>query len=79
MLELGLDGLLDFVGEFSALRVEELDAVVVVEIVRRADDDAEVAFELAREVGDPGVGSGPMRLTFTPAATKPPSSAASNM
>ena len=38
------------------LGVEELDAVVVVEIVRGADDDAEAAFELAREIGDAGSG-----------------------
>ena len=51
-VELGFDGFFDLIGELAAFRVEELDAVVVVQIVRRADDDAEIAFELAREIGD---------------------------
>jgi hypothetical protein len=35
-------------------RIEELDAVVVVGIVRGADDHAEIAAEAARHVGDAG-------------------------
>ena len=52
--ELGLDALLELIGELAAAGVEELDAVVVVEIVRGADDDAEVAVEAPRHVGDAG-------------------------
>ena len=37
-----LDLLLGLVGELAALRVEELDAVVLGRVVRRRDDDAEV-------------------------------------
>ena len=58
-VELGLDGFFDFIGKLAAVGVEELDAVVVIQIVRRADDDAEVAIELAREIGDARSGQRP--------------------
>jgi hypothetical protein len=47
-----LDQRLDLVGELAAAGVEELDAVVLVGIVRGADHDAEVALEALREIRD---------------------------
>ena len=52
LVQVRLDLLLEFVGQLAAVRVEELDAVVFVQVVRRADDDAEAAAELLRQVGD---------------------------
>ena len=43
---------LEFVGQLAAVLVEELDAVVVVQVVRGADHDAELAAECLRQVGD---------------------------
>jgi hypothetical protein len=43
---------LDFVGKLAAIPIEELDAVVLVQVVRCADDDAEIATEVFREIGD---------------------------
>ncbi len=54
-----LDRLLEVVGELPAFAVEELDAVVVVAVVRGADDDAEVAAESLHEVGDARSRQGP--------------------
>src|SRR6185312_4643111 len=50
--QLGLDALLELIRELRAAAIEELDAVVVVRIVRGADDDAEVTVEMARHIGD---------------------------
>src|SRR6185436_6589957 len=52
LFEMLLDARLDLVRKLGAVPIEELDAVVVVQIVRRADDDAEVAFEALRQVSD---------------------------
>ena len=38
--DVGLDGVLKFVGELVAIRAEDLDAIVVPGIVRGRDDDA---------------------------------------
>ena len=54
LVEVRLDRLLELVGQLAAGAVEELDAVVVVGIVRGADDDAEVAVEALHQVGDAG-------------------------
>ena len=47
-----LDLALDLVGELEAVRPEQLDAVVVVRVVRGRDHDAEVGAHGAREHGD---------------------------
>ena len=44
-LRLILDGFLELVRELLAFGIEELDAVVVVRVVRGADDDAEIGAE----------------------------------
>src|SRR6185295_18668107 len=54
VVDLGLDALLELIRELCARGIEELDAVVVVEIVRSADDDAEVRLETRRHVRDAG-------------------------
>ena len=80
LLHLRLDALFELIGELRAGGVEELDAVVVVEIVRRADDDAEVAVESARHVRDAGRGQRPdEHRVRRPRRRRPASSAASNM
>src|SRR5690606_12199957 len=48
LIEKSFDLTLDLVGEFAAVAIEEFDAVIPVEIVRGADDDAEVTFESLR-------------------------------
>ena len=48
-----LDLILDLVVELVAVGAEELDAVVVVRIVRGGDDDAGIGAEAAGDVGDP--------------------------
>ena len=45
---------LELVRELAAVAVEELDAVVLIAVVRGADDHAEVAAEALRHVGDAG-------------------------
>jgi len=65
--------------ELVAVGAEELDAVVVVRIVRGGDDDAGVRAQAARDVGDAGVGSGPMNSTSTPIERMPEESAFSSM
>ena len=52
LAELRLDRCLDVVGQLVAVGREELDAVVLVRIVRRADDDARLQPQRARQVGD---------------------------
>ena len=54
LLQLGFDALLELVGELAPRCIEELDAVVVIEIVRGTDHDADIAIEAARHVGDAG-------------------------
>jgi hypothetical protein len=49
-----LDARLGLVGQLAAAGIEELDAVVLVRIVRGADDHAEVALETLRQVRDAG-------------------------
>ena len=44
----------DFVGELVAVRAEQLDAVVLVRIVRGGDHHAEVGAHRARQHGDGG-------------------------
>ena len=50
------DGFLEGVGELLSVSIEELDSVIVVRIVRSADDDAEICAQLFREHGDRGCG-----------------------
>jgi len=52
LLECRLDGQFPVIGQLLATRGEELDAVVVVAVVRRADDDAKVQAQRPREVGN---------------------------
>ena len=52
LVEQRFDLCLDVVGQLGALPREELDAVVVIGIVRGTDDDAGLGMEGAREVGD---------------------------
>src|SRR5690606_781672 len=52
--EVLLDRRLLLVGELLARAGEELDPVVLVRVVRRADHDPDVGAELLREVGDAG-------------------------
>ena len=56
--EIGIDQRLDLgflrIGELLAVRAEELDAVILVGIVRGGDHDAEVAAHGARQHGDAG-------------------------
>jgi len=48
-IESGLDGFLESVRKLLPFRIEEFDAVVVIGVVRCADDDAEVGIHLLRE------------------------------
>ena len=52
-VQLGLDGRFDGVVELLALGREELDAVVVVRVVRGGDDDAGVGAQRTRQVAPP--------------------------
>jgi hypothetical protein len=70
---------LDLIRQLVAVGGEELDAVVVVGVVRGGDDDAGGGAEGAGQIGDAGVGIGPSRRMSTPAATRPASRADSNM
>ena len=54
--DVGLDGVLELVGEFVAVGAEDLDAVVFPRIVRGGDDDACGEFVFTREIGDAGRG-----------------------
>ena len=47
---------LDVVVEFVAVRTKKFNAVVVIRIVRRGDDDAGVGAQAARDIGDAGGG-----------------------
>src|SRR5690606_34468744 len=47
-----LDLRLHLVRQLAAVPVKELDAVVFIEVVGRADDDAKVTTEMLRHVGD---------------------------
>ena len=58
LVEFGLDGEFDRVGQFGALPGEELDAVVVEGIVGGADDDAGLGAQGARQIGDGRRGHG---------------------
>jgi hypothetical protein len=49
-LEIGLD----LVGQLEAVGGEDLDAVVLIRVVRRADDDARVGAHRRRDERDPG-------------------------
>src|SRR3569623_1339028 len=52
LAEVGLDRELQLVGELVALRREKFDAIIVVRIVRGANDDAGLAMQGAGEAGD---------------------------
>ena len=54
-----VDALFDLVAELATVRAEEFDAIVVMRIVRRTDDDTEVGTELLRQHGDRGRRQGP--------------------
>ena len=54
--DVGLDGVLELVGEFVAVGAEDFDAVVFPRIVRRGDDDARGEFVFTREIGNAGRG-----------------------
>ena len=46
--------MLDLIGQFGAIRVEQLDAVVVVRVVRGADDDTGAGIQFPGQLGDGG-------------------------
>ena len=59
LLDGALDQHLHLVGQLAARGIEELDAVVLVRIVRGADDHAEAAAQALGHVGDAGRGQRP--------------------
>lgn len=78
-IEQFLDHQLDVVRQLGPLPGEELDAVVVVGIVRSADHHPGLGVESPRQVGDAGVGIGPSNRVSAPEAESPASKADSNM
>ena len=66
-----LDGMLDRVRQLQSTGREELDAVVVERIVRRADDDAGGQPQRARQIGDARCGQRPGQMDVDPRRRQP--------
>ncbi len=71
LVELVLDFGLDLVGEFQPFRREELDAVILVGIVRRRDHDPGIGPERARQIGDARRGHRPQQRDIGPGGREP--------
>ena len=71
LVELVLDFGLDLVGEFQPFRREELDAVILVGIVRRRDHDPGIGPERARQIGDARRGHRPQQRDISPGGREP--------